>query len=203
MKWIAHRGLSALFPENTMPAFEAAREHDCDGIETDVQLSSDGFAVLTHDRLEGPAADEHVRLAAFLAAFPDLELLVEAKVFDDTDHEKLLDAILPLLRKHLDHVFLLCFDVALLRAAHRRCPELRCVLNRSNLELPDDDLEFLHAYSVNIDALNEGFERGNKVLMAWTCNTREQFEKAGLLKIDVLMSDKPPKSCIEIQNKTR
>jgi len=202
MKWIAHRGLSALFPENTMPAFEAAREHGCDGIETDVQLSSDGFAVLTHDRLQGPAGDL-VRLADFLAAFPELDLLVEAKVFDEVEHPALLNAILPLLGAHLEHIYLLCFDLNFLRAANSRCPQLRCVLNLSTTEIPEGDLEFLQAYSVNIDVLTKGFSRGNKGLMAWTCNTREQIEKAGLLKIDMLMSDKPPKSGIEIQNETR
>jgi len=201
MKWIAHRGLSALFPENTLPAFEAAREHGCDGIETDVQLSSDGVAVLTHDRLEGPAGDLP-RLDDFLQSFADLELLVEAKVFDPAEHTPLLDAILPLLARHLQQVYLLCFDIELLREAHRRCPGLRCVLNRSTAELPAGDLSFVNAFSVNIDALDPSFDRANKGLMAWTCNTSDQMKKARQLKIDVLMSDKPPKSCIEIQKET-
>lgn len=46
---IAHRGLSARFPENTMPAFQGAVELGCDGIELDVQLSSDGIPVVIHD----------------------------------------------------------------------------------------------------------------------------------------------------------
>lgn len=45
----AHRGASGYFPENTMLAFERAVEMGCDGIETDVQMTSDGELVLVHD----------------------------------------------------------------------------------------------------------------------------------------------------------
>jgi glycerophosphoryl diester phosphodiesterase len=57
---IAHRGLSALFPENTMAAFQAARTAGCEAIELDVQLSRDGAVVVFHDhdllRLAGNTA---------------------------------------------------------------------------------------------------------------------------------------------------
>lgn len=46
---IAHRGASAVCPENTMKAFERALELGATGIETDVQLSADGRLVLIHD----------------------------------------------------------------------------------------------------------------------------------------------------------
>ena len=45
----AHRGFSGKYPENTMLAFEKAVEMGCDGIETDVQMTSDGELVLIHD----------------------------------------------------------------------------------------------------------------------------------------------------------
>ena len=45
----AHRGASALAPENTMEAFLLAAEIGADGIEFDVQLSSDGIPVVIHD----------------------------------------------------------------------------------------------------------------------------------------------------------
>lgn len=49
---LAHRGFSGDYPENTMPAFEAAAGLDgCDGIELDVQLTSDGEVVICHDEL--------------------------------------------------------------------------------------------------------------------------------------------------------
>lgn len=45
----AHRGASANAPENTMVAFELAFEHGADGIEIDVQRTSDGVLVVCHD----------------------------------------------------------------------------------------------------------------------------------------------------------
>ncbi len=45
----AHRGASALEPENTLAAFARAAELGADGIELDVQLTRDGIAVVLHD----------------------------------------------------------------------------------------------------------------------------------------------------------
>jgi glycerophosphoryl diester phosphodiesterase len=46
----AHRGANKEAAENTRSAFDKALEYSIDGIETDVQLSSDEVAVLWHDR---------------------------------------------------------------------------------------------------------------------------------------------------------
>lgn len=45
---IAHRGYSAKFPENTLNAFKHAIDVGAHAIETDVHLSRDGVAVLSH-----------------------------------------------------------------------------------------------------------------------------------------------------------
>ncbi|NMO96504.1 glycerophosphodiester phosphodiesterase [Paenibacillus lemnae] len=47
----AHRGSSAICPENTMAAFHKALEQGATGIETDVQMSRDGRLVLIHDEM--------------------------------------------------------------------------------------------------------------------------------------------------------
>lgn len=46
---IAHRGYSAIAPENTLPAFLAALQHGAHSVEFDVQLSADGVPVAFHD----------------------------------------------------------------------------------------------------------------------------------------------------------
>ena len=46
---VAHRGESANYPENTMPAFEAAIEKGADEIELDVHMTKDGGIVVMHD----------------------------------------------------------------------------------------------------------------------------------------------------------
>jgi len=47
---VAHRGYAARYPENTLAALEAAIAAGARHVEVDVQLSSDGFPVLFHDR---------------------------------------------------------------------------------------------------------------------------------------------------------
>ena len=46
---VAHRGYSAVFPENTLAAFAGAIDIGVDFIELDVQLSKDGQVVVFHD----------------------------------------------------------------------------------------------------------------------------------------------------------
>ncbi len=47
---IAHRGASAVAPENTLAAFARATADGADGIEFDVRLSRDGVPVVIHDQ---------------------------------------------------------------------------------------------------------------------------------------------------------
>lgn len=48
-KFCAHRGLSALTPENTLPAFAAALALGADEIEFDVRLTKDEQLIVSHD----------------------------------------------------------------------------------------------------------------------------------------------------------
>lgn len=92
----AHRGGSALAPENTLEAFANGIALGADGIELDVHLSRDGVVVVHHDRtldrttsLRGDlalrTADELSRgdvptLAEVLQAHKDVRVIVEIKV---------------------------------------------------------------------------------------------------------------------------
>lgn len=46
---IAHRGLSAAYPENTLSAFQAAVNLKVDWIELDVVMTGDGVVIVSHD----------------------------------------------------------------------------------------------------------------------------------------------------------
>lgn len=46
---VAHRGYAARYPENTLPAVEAALRAGACYVEVDVQLSADGMPLLLHD----------------------------------------------------------------------------------------------------------------------------------------------------------
>lgn len=57
---IAHRGLSGLEPENTIPAFIAAGNRNYYGIETDIHVTKDGKIIVTHDNHTGRVAVDNV-----------------------------------------------------------------------------------------------------------------------------------------------
>ncbi len=53
----AHRGASGYAPENTLPAFRMAADMGADGVELDVQLTSDGEIVVCHDETVDRTSD--------------------------------------------------------------------------------------------------------------------------------------------------
>src|SRR5262245_7398482 len=92
----AHRGGSALAPENTVEAFDNGLRLGADGLELDVHLSRDGRVVVHHDRLldrtttlhgpiAGRTAGELARanvpaLADVLVRYRHVRIIVELKV---------------------------------------------------------------------------------------------------------------------------
>jgi len=57
---IAHRGLSGLEPENSIPAFVAAGNRSYYGIETDIHVTKDGKFIVTHDDQTGRVAPDSI-----------------------------------------------------------------------------------------------------------------------------------------------
>jgi glycerophosphoryl diester phosphodiesterase len=58
-KVFAHRGASGYAPENTLAAFKLADDQGADGIELDVQMTSDGHLVVIHDETLDRTTDGH------------------------------------------------------------------------------------------------------------------------------------------------
>ncbi len=61
---VAHRGLSARYPENTLSAFRAAADAGALMLELDVGLTSDGRVVVLHDETLERTTDGHGALSA-------------------------------------------------------------------------------------------------------------------------------------------
>jgi glycerophosphoryl diester phosphodiesterase len=97
---IAHRGASAYYPENTLPAFEAAITMGADMIELDVQLTADKEVVVFHDEKISRCTDGRGRIADFTLA--QLKKLDAGIRFD----KKFKDTRIPALAEVLD----LCKD---------------------------------------------------------------------------------------------
>jgi glycerophosphoryl diester phosphodiesterase len=78
----AHRGASKAAPENTLPAFEAAIRLGADGIELDVQYSSDGALVIFHNATLEKTSDGTGRVTAHTLS--ELRALDAGSWFDPT-----------------------------------------------------------------------------------------------------------------------
>jgi len=134
----AHRGGSALAPENTIAAFDNGLALGADGLELDVHLSRDGLVVVHHDRtldrttsLRGPiaerTADELARadvpaLAGVLARYRDARIIVEMKV----NRPELAAAAIDVVRRAdaVERVCLGAFGLRALRAARALDPRV-------------------------------------------------------------------------------
>ena len=100
-KMVAHRGVSKLERENTMPAFVAAGNRSYYGIETDIHITKDGRFIVHHDnntsRLTG--------IDAVIEEMPyDALRAMEIKDFDDTSrvdlHMPSLDEYIKICKKY-------------------------------------------------------------------------------------------------------
>jgi glycerophosphoryl diester phosphodiesterase len=127
----AHRGGSALAPENTIAAFDNGLALGADGLELDVHLSRDGVVVVHHDRLldrtgtgRGPIAGKDAAelgraavpaLADVLARYRDRRIIVEMKVNSAALAAATVDAIRR--ADAVDRVCLGSFGLRVLRAA--------------------------------------------------------------------------------------
>ena len=67
-RFCAHRGVSALMPENTLPAFAAALALGADEIEFDVRLTKDRRLIVSHDGTLERISDGRGQLADFTLA---------------------------------------------------------------------------------------------------------------------------------------
>ena len=134
----AHRGGSALAPENTLAAFDNGLALGADGIELDVHLSRDGVVVVHHDptlerttRLTGPVVNKTAgelaeagvpTLADVLARYPAARVIIEMKV----DTARLAQAVVDAVRAAgaADRVCAGAFGRRVLQSVRALAPEM-------------------------------------------------------------------------------
>ena len=151
----AHRGGSALAPENTIAAFDNGLALGADGIELDVHLSLDGAVVVHHDalldrttNLRGPIAGRTVAelaradagggcavptLADVLARYPDVPFIIESKVNTAGMAAALVDTL-----RRADASARVCvgsFGLRVLRAVRRFEPAIATSAAREEVRL--------------------------------------------------------------------
>ena len=138
---IAHRGASAAFPENTVVAFEAARELGANWVELDVRRTADGALVILHDDAlpDGRAVHQLRRsdidpvvpsLAEALDACHGMGVNIEIKNIPveegyDPSMVVVADVVEEVRRRgDVERYLVSCFDLATVDAVHEQAPEI-------------------------------------------------------------------------------
>lgn len=119
-KLIAHRGLSGIECENSLPAFVAAANRSYYGIETDVHLTKDGRFVLMHDNETARVSGIEAKIST--STFDELKKIL---LTDPRKHDSLprRDLVLPTLEEYL----CICNKYDKTAVIEIKCDMTRCV----------------------------------------------------------------------------
>ena len=213
-KVFAHRGASRLHPENTIVAFEAARNMGADGVELDVRPSADGCLVVHHDPTlaDGGRISTLTRhdlpasvplLGPVLEACGDLIVNIEIKTDpDDPDYDSsgtFEDQLVELMttRKMGERALVSSFDRKMLGSVRSLDPAIRtAVLSRR-----DDDAighavrgghVAVHPWSqivtehYIVDAHDSGL-----LINVWTVDDPDEMVELAALGVDGLVTNVP------------
>lgn len=204
---LGHRGARVpRIAENTIPAFDLALSHGCDGFEFDVRRSADGTAVICHNSSVGwktvsRCSDDDLRvlprLRTILAryasrAFLDIEL----------KEPGLERTVISLLKQHPPRRGYVLSSFV---------PEILIELRRSNKSAPlgyicdskrglplwktlPCETAIIHQRLVTSKLIEEVHGCGKKI-MAWTVNSPRNMKRLARLGVDGLISDDPELLC--------
>jgi glycerophosphoryl diester phosphodiesterase len=209
---IAHRGASAHHPENTIPAFRAARRAGADMVELDVRLTADGVLAVHHDaELADGRPGAGTAWAALPPTVPDLPAAfaacagmavnVEIKSEGDpTDGGAAADAVVELVteRRLGDSVLVSSFDwtvIERVRAAAATVPTAFLVV-----ALAEGDVERVAAgghralhpwYGAVTEELIRRCHAAGLAVNCWTCDEPQRMVEMAAWDIDGICTNDP------------
>ena len=93
---VAHRGVSGLEKENTLPAFVAAGNRSYFGIETDVHRTADGKYVVIHDDVTGRVGQDNIVIEN-----STYDLIGSVKLYDIDGKTTRTDLRVPMLSEYI------------------------------------------------------------------------------------------------------
>lgn len=212
----AHRGSSIRHPDNTIEAFQAARDESADAVELDVHLLADGTLAVHHDAdlADGRALRDLARadmpesvpdLAAVLDVCAGMLVNVEIKNFprhsDYDPDDAVVDAVIALLRSRgdRDRILFSSFTDHSLATARRLAPgiptgfltssaEVSCILDL----VATAGNSALHPVDRTVDQalVNAAHKRGLEVNV-WTVNDADRISELASYGVDGIITDDP------------
>ena len=213
----AHRGASAVAPENTIEAFELARRLGADGVELDVRRCADAPLVLHHDAalpdgriiVETGRADLPTTLpdlAAALDACSDMVVNIEIK---NLPHEPdfdpgaaVVDAVVELLehRGRADRVIVSSFHLATVDRVKALDPEIATGLLTFVDPSPADGIRLavdgghdaIHPHDFTVDAaLVESAHGAGLAVNVWTVDDPVRIRGLADLGVEGIVTNVP------------
>ncbi len=235
---IAHRGAMTEAPENTKPAFDKAFLYSVDGIEFDVQITSDGFPVIFHDSSLKKLNEKSKSISDltfqdlsaydwggwFSEEFKNEKILTLDQVLKFYGHKtRLLIEIKPSPKEEtrnlycklaamvvesikdmipydqISNMYILSFDPEIIKSAYLNGPDLNYVLNLEDPIIHQNhmniDPEILCGYCIEHTRLSKQFvehvHHYEKLIMTYSCNTKETLRHLLGLDLDMIMTDDP------------
>ena len=213
---IAHRGASAAFPENTVVAFQAAREHGADWVELDVRRTADGALVILHDETLADGRFVHqVRRADIDPVAPSLAEALDACVgmgvnieIKNLPPEAAYDPSMAVVgdvveevrgRGDVERYLVSCFDLATVDALHEQAPEIPTaflVLDPHGVEAIDIAAarghRAIHPWVPMVDeALVERAHAAGLALNTWTIDDPERIVELASWGTDGVVTNVP------------
>jgi glycerophosphoryl diester phosphodiesterase len=206
---VAHRGLSRIAPENTLPSFALALGAGADGLELDVHATRDGVVVVHHDpRLrDGRAIAEcdEAQLRRYEVApdvgIPTLQNVCDlvagrAELFVEVKGAAMEQAALEVLKKYRGAFAIHSFDHPLIARLHALDDTLR--LGVLFGQTPRDIAALMTAtgardvwppFALVTPALVQQVHAAGGRVIPWTVNTPEDARRLAALGVDALCGD--------------
>jgi glycerophosphoryl diester phosphodiesterase len=213
---IGHRGAKGYVAENTLESFQKAIDLNVDGIELDVQFSSDGKAVIIHDE----TIDRTTTGTGFVNNFTSSELkkwniptleevldLVDKRCFVNVEIKdfKATNSVIKIVQHYIldknwsNNLFQISsFDWTILEIISSQNPKLQIgVITGNSIEKAFDFAKKITAHSINphyhlLNSENVQLLHENKFkIYTWTVNQPEDITFVKSLKIDGIISDFP------------
>jgi len=200
---LGHRGARSVhaIPENTLPSFDLALAHGCDGFEFDVRRTADDYAVICHDERAG-GKEIALSAAAELPRMPLLEQVLSryaGRAFLNIELKVpgLEDETVRLAAKYLERERFIVSSflpevLVRLRQLDREMPlGLICETTRQLSRRGELPLKAVMAHcSILSRGLLEQLHHAGQVAFVWTVNRAAEMRRFAEWGVDGIISDR-------------
>jgi glycerophosphoryl diester phosphodiesterase len=208
---LGHRGASAAFAENTVPALRGALEQGADGAELDVRRTADGRLVVRHDPLPEDLPREVPLLSEALDALRGAAVVnIEVKNLPDDPefdpHERVAAEVVDLLRERGElgdgRTLVSCFHRPTIDRVRELAPELATgwlVIDPTDPRVIEGAARrghvaiHPHHVFVNLDVVQRAHAAGLAVY-TWTCDDPERIVWLAELGVDAVITNDPARA---------